>query len=406
MVTSLRALLVSTFRDPDWSDENDRRNDLRITVWIRWVAVVAWLVVNNYRPDIGDPSYIPNNLLALGVLVFNAYVHYRIRANKRVSWQFALALSITDLVAISLGLANSSGFYNGHYVLYYPAIALFGVLFSSFVACFICSVLVSLAYVAISLESVPNHVLDGDDETTLLVRILAMFVVIAIVNLMAKYERFRRRDAVAQALELQRQRIELSHTIHDTVAQTAYMIGIGIETSRRLANHSNEELMKSLDATYALAQSAIWETQAPIDGALIFQGRNLGQVVQSHATTFIDITSIPAEVIQEGAEPSLSPATKGLFFSIIHNALTNVIRHAQASSVTIILEFAQDGIRMSVSDDGIGLPDGYSEQGEGFSSMSKSAEQMGGRLEVTSDPSQSGTTVVCWVPHAPDRGGR
>ena len=114
--------------------------------------------------------------------------------------------------------------------------------------------LVSLTYAAISIQRVPGYDLNGDEETTLLVRIQAMFVVIAIVNLVARYERFRRREAVAQAVELERQRIEFSRHIHDTVAQTAYMIGIGIETARRLADHSIQELLNSLDATYALAQ--------------------------------------------------------------------------------------------------------------------------------------------------------
>ena len=353
-MTSLKALLASTLRDPNWRDEADRRNDLRITIWVRWVAGIGWLIVNNYIPDLDAASYIPNNLIALAVLIFNGYVHYRLRTNRKVPWQIALALSVADLVAISWGLLNSDGFYNGHYVLYYPALALFSVLFSSFAACFICGALVSLAYAAISIQSVPGNTLTGDEETTLLVRILAMFVVIAIVNLVARYERFRRREAVELAIELERQHVELSRTVHDTVAQTAYMIGIGIETARRLADQSNQELLNSLDATYALAQSAIWEAQAPIDGGLIFQGRSLDQVVRSHASTFTDITSIPASVSTEGEEPPLSTTTKGLIFSIIHNALTNVIRHSQAENVSISLEFRQGSLRLSVSDDGVG----------------------------------------------------
>ena len=304
------------------------------------------------------------------------------------------------------GLLNSDGFFNGHYVLFYPALASFSVLFSSFAACLICGSLVSLAYAAISIASVPNQTLDGDQETTLLVRILAMFVVIAIVNLVARYERFRRREAVLQAVELQRERVELSRSIHDTVAQTTYMISIGIETARRLANQSNQELINSLDATYSLARSVLWELQAPIGGGPLFRGQELGPVLRSHATTFKEITSIPTIVSQEGEEPVLSPATKGLFFSIIHNALTNVIRHSQATNVSIFLEFTHQGITLSISDNGIGLPAGFGERGEGLLSMLSSAEQMGGRLEVTSDSLEQGTTVTCWIPNVLEQGGR
>ena len=76
--------------------------------------------------------------------------------------------------------------------------------------------------------------------------------------------------------------------------------------------------------------------------------------------------------------------TRRLLFSIAHNALTNAFRHADASKVTIHLSFEDDGLRMSVSDDGTGLPEGYAERGHGFRNMRADAERMGGRLEVAS----------------------
>lgn len=405
MASSFRALLASKWWDPEWGRSNDRRHDLLITVWVRWVAAIGWLAVNNYRPDLGDPSYIPNNLLALGVITFNAYVHFRLRKGLKVSWQCALALSITDLIAISWGLLNSDGFFNGHYVLYYPALAMFSVVFSS-IACLTCGVLVSLIYTGISIQSIPGYSLDGEQETTLLVRVLAMFVVIACVNLVARYERFRRRQAVAQALELQRERIELSRTIHDTVAQSIYMLSIGIETSRRLAKNSNQALIQCLDATYALSQNLLWEIQAPIGAGPLFRDSGLGSVLRSHIASFNEIASIPITLIEEGTEPSLSPGTKGLLFSIVHNSLINVLRHSQAASASVTLVFGTDGISLTIADDGVGLPADFDERGEGIHSMLDSAELMGGRLQVSSGLSDAGTTVTCWVPHVLELGGQ
>ena len=51
----------------------------------------------------------------------------------------------------------------------------------------------------------------------------------------------------------------LSQTIHDTTAQTAYMIGLGIHRARNLADESNQELKAALDAILELATSAMWE---------------------------------------------------------------------------------------------------------------------------------------------------
>ena len=46
------------------------------------------------------------------------------------------------------------------------------------------------------------------------------------------------------------------------------------------------------------------------------------------------------------------------------------------------LEFAEGDSRLSVSDNGVGLPDDYAERGNGFANMSRPAERLGGRLVV------------------------
>ena len=56
-----------------------------------------------------------------------------------------------------------------------------------------------------------------------------MYAVVASVSLVARSERIRRLEAVARERELQRQRIQISQTIHDTTAQSAYTLGLGLE---------------------------------------------------------------------------------------------------------------------------------------------------------------------------------
>ena len=100
---------------------------------------------------------------------------------------------------------------------------------------------------------------------------------------------------------------------------------------------------------------------------------------------------IPAEMTQSGTEPPLAAATRARLFSIAHNALTNASLHARASRVDVRLDFATDCIRLSVSDDGVGLPDDYAERGRGFAGMTAQAERGGGRLIVeTGHPNAPG----------------
>ena len=72
-------------------------------------------------------------LLAVSVLALNGYVHYRIRSHRTVTRRWALALSVMDAALITAGIAiSSSGFHNTFFVLYYPALAMFAVVFTPF----------------------------------------------------------------------------------------------------------------------------------------------------------------------------------------------------------------------------------------------------------------------------------
>ena len=116
------------------------------------------------------------------------------------------------------------------------------------------------------------------------------------------------------------------------------------------------------------------------------------------------IAAIPAEFTCLGEEPELSTTARSLLFSIAHNALSNAFRHSRAGAVAVSLEFRSEDLRISVSDDGVGLPDDYAVRGHGFRNMRADAQRLGGDLDVQSK--EGGTTVSCVVPYPIGEGGR
>ena len=390
------------------TDSDDLRYSLRISVWVRWFLVLAWLAQHQYRVNF-DQIYVAHTLVSLSLLALNGYVHYRIETNRKVTWHWALALSTMDAVMLTAGLWIAGGFANIFFVLYYPALAMFAVVFTSFRLSFVGVTLVGVVYAILSLTSEPGVSFDIGEERVLFMRIVVMYAIVAAVNLVSRFERTRRREAVERERELQRERIELSQNIHDTIAQSAYVIGLGLETAIELAETKNEEsrdeLLAKLYATHALSKSTMWELRHPIGIGPIFEGRELSRVLRSHASAFTTITSIPAEMIQSGIEPGLPSMTRRLLFSIAHNAMTNALRHSNATRVMISLCFEDHDLRLSISDDGIGLPDDYTDRGHGFRNMRADAERMGGKLEVVAGDKGRGTTVICAIPQHPDQGG-
>jgi two-component system sensor histidine kinase DesK len=380
-------------------DADELRYPATLFVWVRWFILVACVVLLIYRPEFTLFTYVAYILCLLLLAALNGYVHYRVRWGRTVTLHWMLALSATDVALITAGMVVAGGFSHFlFYLLYYPALAWFAVFFSSFRLTFAWVTMVAVIYTVVSLAVGEGLDLEAKDDKALFARIAVMYAVVASVNLVSSSERMKRREAVERERALQGERIELSRTIHDTVAQSVYVVGLGIETARDLARGTSDELMERLDAAYALSRTALWELRHPIDSGQIFEGLDLEEALNSHAFSFTAITGVPVEVVRTGAEPDLPPLIRGLLFGITHNAMTNVLLHAQASRVEVALDFQDDHLCLSVSDDGIGLPQDYEVRGHGFRNMRADAERMGGGLEVQSSEIDGGTTVSCVIP--------
>ncbi len=391
-----------------WSLEGQGGNELRyvatVSIWLRWICLGAVLVESSYRIEYGAPSHVLNTMYLFGMMAANGYVWWRIRASGRVSPPSLLALSAIDVAGFSFTLSMSGGFDSRYLPLYFLPISLFAWVFTSPYLVFSWTTMVAVVYVSVCLVAGDGIDFGEQEEKELFYRVMAMFAVAMSVNLITRFERVRRLRAVERERELSRQRIEISQAIHDTSAQSAFMLALGLQDAMEKAEGTSSELAGKLEALWALSRTTMWTLRQPIDGGDIFSGGKLSEVLAAHVDTFTVITSIPAEFVQHGDEPELSTVTRSLLFSIAHNALTNAFRHSGAENVAVCLDFREDRLLMSVFDDGVGLPEDYEARGHGFRNMQADADRIGGRLEV--DSNGKGTTVSCTVPYEQNRGGQ
>ena len=71
-----------------------------------------------------------------------------------------------------------------------------------------------------------------------------------------------------------------SQTVHDTTAQSAYIIGLGIDTAKAQAGDGNPELTATVEETSRLSRSTIWDLRHPISmGHLRGTGAGTGSKV-------------------------------------------------------------------------------------------------------------------------------
>ena len=387
------------------SDPGVVRYAATVSVWGRWFVWLLGVFLLAYRPGF----WYPEDVLLLGIpvllAVFNGLVHHRLLTNRPVTWRWVLFLSVAETVIITAGIVVDGGYTSLIFLAYYPSLAVFAVVFSSLGLSLAWTTTAAVSYAVACLSVDSGLDLDAGNEKVLMARLALMYTIVLGIGFITRFERTRWQTAVSRERQLRQERIELSQTIHDTTAQTAYMIGLGIHRARELAGESNEDLVAALDATSALSRSAMWEVRGPIDAGHILEGRELGRVLWSHCATFEIITGVHTGMSQSGTEPPLATETRSRLFSIAHNALTNAFLHARPGSVEVRLSFEANQIRLSVSDDGVGLPDDYAERGRGFNGMRSDAEQMGGALIVESGEGGGGTTIACVVPPGAGQGG-
>src|SRR5205823_5584944 len=109
-------------------------------------------------------------------------------------------------------------------------------------------------------------------------------------------------------------------------------------------------------------------------------------------------TDLDVTTTIEVSEPRPNPEVETVIYRVVQEALTNIVKYAEARSVAVSLVASDDAYVLTVVDDGSGFDiDAALETGLGIRGMRERADLVGGRLDVDSRPG-AGTTVVLEIP--------
>lgn len=216
-----------------------------------------------------------------------------------------------------------------------------------------------------------------------------------------------RKQAEAEKIRLYEERIaeEKRHLLekekilmdlHDGIGGITTNISILSELAQKEANI--EGVKKTLVTISQLSREGMGEIRSIMHSldtkelswrTMASELRNQGtKLVEPHRIRFTaetrvdDVPELPSSLVWVN------------LFKIYKEALTNVIKHAQARSVAVALKVSADGLQLVVQDDGIGRRV-KSTSGRGLSNMGRRAEEIGGRLILSFE---SGTRVCLEVP--------
>lgn len=213
---------------------------------------------------------------------------------------------------------------------------------------------------------------------------------------------------ISQAHEEERKRI--ARELHDDTIQTLVAISRRLDTfiTRTLTPSQEtfqplEETQKEIDESLVRIRRFVQDLRPP---TLEYLG--LLPALRELATQVADQSGIQVNLEVEGTRRSFAPEEELIIYRIVQEALRNVWKHSNATSVGVHLNFGEQNTTIAISDNGRGFEVGGSlellERGKlGLMGMEERAHLLGGHLEIISTPSQ-GTTVILSIPDKKDPG--
>jgi two-component system sensor histidine kinase UhpB len=211
----------------------------------------------------------------------------------------------------------------------------------------------------------------------------------------------RRAGSRAALLAQERERLRIAQALHDEAGQTLTAVALEIERAASQGPKSERTQMAALAA----------QLHSTLD-----EIRRIARELRPEALDDLGLVNALIALSSRAARqgdlridrrlspdlPPLSPDVELVIYRVAQEALTNVLRHAQASHCAIEIRSSSGEIGLTVSDDGRGMPEHTEKETIGIEGMRERALLVGGTLAIESRAGE-GTTVNLTVPLETDR---
>ncbi|MBP2321139.1 signal transduction histidine kinase [Kibdelosporangium banguiense] len=190
------------------------------------------------------------------------------------------------------------------------------------------------------------------------------------------------------------ERERLAGEIHDTLAQGFTSIVTLVQAAESELGHDEAQVRKHLALALRTARENLSESRALVAAlapAELTESSVL-EAIRRQATRLTEESGVSAVVEVQGERRPLPTGVDVVLLRTVQESLSNVRKHAGASSAEIVLSYQDDSVVLIVSDNGRGFSPEAAGDGFGLRGMRSRVEQVGGTLSVTSSPG-AGTVV-------------
>lgn len=216
-------------------------------------------------------------------------------------------------------------------------------------------------------------------------------------------EEERQRLLAEREMQAERQRIAMD--LHDGVIQSIYAVGLALEMAAMDIDENPSQARRRIEQAIDELNQTIQDIRDYI--FRLQPARYSGDVRESIERLMHDFATSAAVRVSVDVAPGLPPVDPEIgaeLFHVVHEALSNIRKHAKASSVHATLNATADRIRLTIRDDGVGFdPDApRSQVHRGLRNMRARLERFGGQVRIESAPNQGAAVIVEVPAQAPE----
>jgi signal transduction histidine kinase len=232
------------------------------------------------------------------------------------------------------------------------------------------------------------------DEDVRLAEVFAQRASVAV-----ELSRLVARDALQRVVTAQEaERRRLARELHDETGQALTSILLGLRAVEEA--QTEEQRQSALDGVRELVRTTLQDVrQLAVElRPTALDDFGLVPALERLTHTFSESTAIQVDLESALPPERLPPETETALYRIVQEALTNIVKHARASRVSILLARRPSSVTVVIEDDGVGFevasarPDGL-----GLLGMRERVALLGGRMAIESSPG-AGTTCLAEVP--------
>lgn len=192
------------------------------------------------------------------------------------------------------------------------------------------------------------------------------------------------------------ERERIGRDLHDLLGHTLSVVALKSELARKLLERDPAAAAAQIAEVETVARQALTQVREAVTGI-----RASGLMAELAAAR-LALLSAEVRLDQKLAPVQLPPEAESALALGLREAVTNVLRHAEAGRVEVELKADGHGVSLVISDDGRG---GVSESGNGLTGMRERLAGLGGQVDIDSPPGE-GTRLVLSLPVRSLEGGR